>query len=147
MNIKKIIIGLMIAGMAWGTGISYAGDRFDRRQDRRTGRIHQGVKSGSVARNVYGHLKDEQSRIERAEDRAWRDGRLTHRERERLDRMQDRAGRHIYQPRHNNRENRWHRNDCDPGRWQGGRHHNYKPMSHHNQSIVHGFGMIFLSGY
>lgn len=149
MNVKKIIIGLIITGIAWSVGISHAGDRFEWRKDRQNERIYKGVKHGKINKREYNRLVNEQRRIERSEDRAWRDGRLTYGERERLDRMQNRASKNIYRSKHNHRKKQWQRNDCGRGRGRGGRHHNYKPMSYRHRPMTYypGLSITFHAGY
>ncbi|MBW2027237.1 MAG: hypothetical protein JRI90_18240 [Deltaproteobacteria bacterium] len=65
--------------------LTWAQDWTARRQMRQYRRIEQGVRSGEITRGR----------------RAWRDGYLSCAERRRLDRMLDRASRHIYRAKHN----------------------------------------------
>ena len=70
-------------------------------------RIQQGARSGELTRREYYRLQAQQARIDRAEDRMrWSGGRLTNRERARLDRRQDRASARIYRQKHD-RQDRW----------------------------------------
>jgi len=88
------ILALMWCSAAWA-------DRSSIRDHRQTRRIHQGVLSGEITRPEVRRLKKEQRRIDSAYHRAFADGHLNWRERQRLDKMQDRAGRHIYRAKHN----------------------------------------------
>ncbi len=63
-------------------------------------RIDQGVSSGALTPNETGRLEAEQARIRQTEQRMKSDGNLTPTERQRLDRMQDSANRHIYNQKH-----------------------------------------------
>jgi len=88
------ILALMWCSAAWA-------DRSSIRDHRQTRRIRQGVRSGEITRPEVRRLKMEQRRIDSAYHRASADGHLNWRERQRLDKMQDRAGRHIYRAKHN----------------------------------------------
>lgn len=88
------ILALMWCSSAWA-------GRSNIRDHRQTQRIRQGIRSGKITRPEVLILKTEQRRIDRAYHRASADGRLNRRERQRLDKLQDRAGRHIYRAKHN----------------------------------------------
>lgn len=88
------ILALTWCSSAWA-------DRSNIRDHRQTQRIRQGVRSGEITRPEVRRLKMEQRRIDSAYHRASADGHLNWRERQRLDKMQDRAGRHIYRAKHN----------------------------------------------
>ena len=88
------ILALMWCSAAWA-------DRSSIRDHRQTRRIRQGVRSGEITRPEVRRLKMEQRRIDSAYHRASADGHLNWRERQRLDKMQDRASRHIYRAKHN----------------------------------------------
>ena len=92
---------MVVLTFAW-TVSSFAG-RIHHRQYRQQKRIHQGVHSGQLTWREARSLEREQRRIQRSRRRAWADGRLTPRERFRLEFQQDMASRHIYWARHNNR--------------------------------------------
>ncbi len=77
--------------------------RIHHRQYWQQKRIHQGVHSGQLTRRETLSLEREQRRIQRSRRRAWSDGRLTPRERVRLEVQQDRASYHIYRAKHNKR--------------------------------------------
>ncbi|GAB4485867.1 MAG: hypothetical protein OHK006_12710 [Thermodesulfovibrionales bacterium] len=73
----------------------------DRRQAVQRDRIERGAADGALSPREQRLLVTEQRRITRAECRMKSDGRLSERERARLHRMQDRAGRHIWRTTHN----------------------------------------------
>lgn len=75
----------------------------DRREWRQSQRIHQGVRRGDLTRPEARRLWAGQMRIHRMERRGWRDGRLTNRERFRMERTLDRQNRRIFRLRHNGR--------------------------------------------
>jgi len=98
----------------WG---GYAADpRFDRREDRQRYRSQQGAHSGALTPGEARHLEREQGRIQGVEDRLRADGRLSPWERQRLNQMQNRAGRDSYRQEHNGRT--WENGGSQPG-WQG----------------------------
>ncbi len=74
-----------------------------KRQVRQQKRIYQGVRSGELTPAETVRLEREQMRIERQKRRMLSDGNFTCRERIRIHRMQDRASRHIFRLKHNNR--------------------------------------------
>ena len=88
------ILALMWCSAAWA-------ERSSNRDLRQTLRIRQGIRSGKITRPEVRRLKKEQRRIDRAYHRASADGHLNWRERQRLDKMQDRASRHIYRAKRN----------------------------------------------
>ena len=63
-------------------------------------RIDQGVQSGALTPKEAGRLEAEQTQIQQTEQRMKSDGRLSDKERQRLDNMQDSAGQHIYREMH-----------------------------------------------
>ena len=88
------ILALMWCSAAWA-------DRSNIRDHRQTRRIRQGIRSNEITRPEVRRLKKENRRIDSAYHRASADGHVNWRERQRLDKMQDRASRHIYQAKHN----------------------------------------------
>lgn len=100
---KKIVILLacgLVAPALVSPNLAHAG-RVGRRQVRQQKRIHQGIMSGELTRRETGALEREQHHIQRAKRVALRDRQVTPREGFRIDRMQDRASRHIYRLKHN----------------------------------------------
>ncbi len=75
--------------------------RVANRQIRQQRRIHQGIRSGELTRREIRRLERDQFKIQRFKRNAWSDGRLTPRERVRLEHGQNRASRHIYRLKHN----------------------------------------------
>jgi hypothetical protein len=64
-------------------------------------RIQQGVDSGRLTPREAGRLEMQQARIQQREARMKSDGNLSAGERRSLTRQQNRAGRNIYQKKHN----------------------------------------------
>jgi hypothetical protein len=75
--------------------------RIDRREARQHARIHQGVKSGELTRGEATRLKAGERHIDKMEDRAKADGKVTPRERARINHAQNRESRKIYRLKHN----------------------------------------------
>ena len=88
------ILALMWCSAAWA-------DRSTIREYRQTQRVRQGIRSGEITRPEVLRLRKEQRRIDRAYHRASADGHLNRRERQRLDKLQNLASRHIYRAKHN----------------------------------------------
>lgn len=64
-------------------------------------RIRQGILSGELTPYEVKILKHEQRYIRRIKKMSWFDGKLTYRERRHIERLQNRASRHIYRFKHN----------------------------------------------
>jgi hypothetical protein len=77
-----------------------AQDRVDNRQVKQRARIVNGVENGSLTKKERQRLVHEQRHIRKSGRRAESDGTVTAKERVRLERMQDRAGRDIYRQKH-----------------------------------------------
>jgi tellurite resistance protein len=63
-------------------------------------RIDQGIQSGALTPRETGKLEAEQAKTQQAEERMKSDGKLTPKERQRLNQMQDRSSRDIYNQKH-----------------------------------------------
>jgi hypothetical protein len=99
---KTIVTGLLVGSLILGAvSFACAGGPFLDREARQQARIRQGLHTGALTPHEYHALQHEQAAIDRCRQRAWADGRLNPREAERLHRMQDRAGHHIYGAKHN----------------------------------------------
>ncbi len=99
------IAGLVLTSIyVWSGPVQaqYYGGIIDQREAAQQYRIHNGIESGALTPQEAWKLRNEQRRIQTAENRMRADGRLNPRERARLDGMQDRADRHIYRENHDN---------------------------------------------
>jgi hypothetical protein len=74
---------------------AYRSDRIDARQYRQAAAIRHGIVTGQLNRREAHHLVRQQREIDRAEAWAQADGHVSWRERERIEAMQDHAGRSI----------------------------------------------------
>lgn len=72
----------------------------DRRQSEQDARIRQGISSGQIDAREAARLEQQQANIQAAEARARADGKLSGAERERLNRMQQRANADIQHQKH-----------------------------------------------
>jgi len=101
----KRLSAMLIAALALAAfvNIASATPRVEARQVRQHARIHQGVRSGELTRGEIHRLRAGQRHIRRVDRRTEFDGRVTPRERMRLERLQDRQSRAIYRLKHNGR--------------------------------------------
>ena len=149
----KIIIVIFLTSMLaliWSSA-AWAADRFNTRDNRQTRRIHQGIRSGKITFPEARRLKREQLHIDRAYCRALADGHLNRHERQRLNKMQDRASRHIYRAKHNHTRRQLHRQYLNGGHrayYHGrGLVHNHNACRYHTATQIHySHGYEFLAG-
>ena len=95
-TITAMACGLLIATQA-SAGV------FKKRSKNQKHRIRHGILTGQLTRAEARFLKQEQRRIHRIKRIYGSDGRLTHKERRRLDKLQNKASSHIYRFKHNDR--------------------------------------------
>lgn len=81
--------------------------RADKREDRQTDRVTNGIKSGELTPREAKRLLSQQKRIAKYEAKAKKDGVVSPKERAKLERMQDRASQDIFQLKHNQRDNKY----------------------------------------
>jgi Tfp pilus assembly protein FimT len=74
--------------------------RIDQRQANQERRIEQGVKSGALNEREAMRLEKGEARIQKMEDKAAADGKVTLKERARIERAQDMQSRRIYRQKH-----------------------------------------------
>lgn len=103
---EKLISALVISIFLMGVFFidTASAGRVHERQVNQQQRIGQGVKSGELTKRETAVLAHEQKHIQVLKQRSWQDGRLTQKERLRLENVQDRSSDHIYALKHNNRE-------------------------------------------
>lgn len=102
---KGIVTGLLAGGVILGSLPAQAEPNrpdFGQREMRQERRIYQGVQSGQLTPREFRRLDNQQGRIDATAARMRADGRLNRPERARLNQMQNRSNRSIYQYRHNN---------------------------------------------
>ena len=102
MKVKAFLMGAIISVMVLVlVSVSGAEGRIAQRQKRQLQRIASGVRRGEITNKEFMRLNREQWRIRQAANKAWADGRISYLERQRVHRLQDKAGQHIYRARHN----------------------------------------------
>lgn len=118
----------------WPAQAQFFGRDGDYREAVQRQRIHNGVESGTLTPQEAWKLSDEQRRIQEAEDRMRADGGLNHRERARLDQMQEKADRRIYRENHDKQMVfAGHRNHRNPHYRQWQDHHRRDQRHHYSR--------------
>ena len=102
---KKIIIIIIMAmtGGFLAANLASAGVA-EKRIHHQKLRIRHGFISGELTRSEIKFISQEQRRIHRLQKMAWADGRLTHKERRRIEKLQNKMHKHIYRFKHNPRK-------------------------------------------
>lgn len=77
--------------------------RSEARESRQEYRIDRNARQGDLTPREYQRLQRQQHRVDRTKWRAARDGYVSPRERREIERLQDRASRNIYRKSHNGR--------------------------------------------
>jgi uncharacterized membrane protein YebE (DUF533 family) len=98
-RLSLMVAGGLIVVLSASSVFAGIGDR----QKNQRARITQGVKNGELTRHEAKKLIREQRHIKRMKMRAKADGTITAKERWRIQKAQDRASRHIFLLKHNNR--------------------------------------------
>lgn len=106
---KKIMTSLMAVALTLGIiTTTFAQDTktpvINKRQQRQSNRVKQGIKSGEVTGKEAVGLALEQKAIQRQEARAKADGNVTTKERAKIHRSQNQASKDIYKAKHNKRD-------------------------------------------
>lgn len=74
------------------------------REDNQQDRIAQGIKSGSLTSGEAAHLEKGEQRLEQNREKALADGKLSRKEKVRLEREANRESRQIHNAKHNRRK-------------------------------------------
>ena len=104
-TLSYTLAGLIV--LSFGTvAVAASADtpNIDKRQINQEKRIQDGVKSGQLTPEEAAKLEKQQQRIQKTEDAAKADGKVTAQERKRLHKMQDNADNAIYRKKHNKRK-------------------------------------------
>jgi hypothetical protein len=104
MNLKKTAL-LLALTMTSGVTLAQSGGttstpRIDQRQANQQQRIDSGVKSGALTEKEAARLEKGQRRVQRMENKAMADGKMTPGERRRIEHAQNIQSRKIYQEKH-----------------------------------------------
>ncbi|TAG26996.1 MAG: hypothetical protein EAZ37_06615 [Burkholderiales bacterium] len=102
MKIRTVLTALSIAlaGSVFAQTSSPTMPRVDQREAKQQARIDQGVASGQLNQKEATRLENGQARVNQAEANAKADGKVTRREKHKLDHMQDKQSRHIKRQKH-----------------------------------------------
>ena len=100
MKTTRIALAITVAGLfssaAFAQSVATEVDRNINQQQR----IEQGLQSGQLNTREASRLEREESRVERMESNAMKDGKLSSGEKNRIDQAQDKVSRDIYQEKH-----------------------------------------------
>lgn len=96
----SITLSAMFVVVLGVTAVAQTTPGVDRREHRQQVRIRHGVRSGSLTRHEALRLERQQARTRAIEAKAKSDGKVTARERARLQHRENRTSRHIYRQRH-----------------------------------------------
>jgi hypothetical protein len=125
MNMKlNTVLAALIAAAAIPAFAQTATPGVDQRQVNQEARIQQGVKSGNLTEREATRLEKGQDRIERMEDKARADGKVTAKERRRLEHAQNVESRHIAREKHDRQRDRDHDGKNDRHERRHDRRHN-----------------------
>src|SRR4030095_5742922 len=106
----KRVVGIMLlvtfVVTLGATALAQTTPSVDRREHRQQKRIRHGVKSGSLTKREAYKLERQQAKTRALEAKAKSDGRVTARERARLQRHENRTSRHIYRQKHDRQTRR-----------------------------------------
>ena len=101
MKSMKIVTAAVIAAFAFPVlAQTTSTPRVDQRQEQQQQRIDQGVKSGQLNQKEAARLEKGQARVQKMEDKASADGKVTAKERRRIKAAQDKQSRRIARQKH-----------------------------------------------
>lgn len=104
---KKLTVILILTGLLGVFAVAAFGQiapGANRRQQNQRGRITKGVKSGEITRREGRSIRRSVRSTKRYEARAKSDGKVTWKERARLQHKLNKSSRKIYRTKHNNRD-------------------------------------------
>jgi Tfp pilus assembly protein FimT len=98
---KSIVIASVLAVLAApAMAQTPSTPRIDKRQQNQERRIEQGEKSGALNEREAARLERGQARVQKMEDKAAADGKVTAKERRVMQHAQDKQSRRIYRQKH-----------------------------------------------
>lgn len=101
MKIRTLTASLLVALASLGASAQTTTANTVQRDVNQQTRIENGLQNGSLSTKEASHLEKDQSRIDRLQAKDLKDGKLTPRERARLQRAQNRESKDIYAAKHN----------------------------------------------
>ena len=100
MNIVKFVAVAAVATLASPAFAQSSTPRIDQRQANQERRIEQGEKSGALTKKEANKLEKGQAHVQKMENKAVADGKVTAKERARIEHAQDKQSRRIYREKH-----------------------------------------------
>ncbi len=103
MNTKLFTAGLLsiaIVALSQGASAHTNTPNIDKREANQQSRIQQGVASGQLTKRELNRLENGQARVQSAEAIAKADGKVSKKERARLQRMEDKQSARIFNEKH-----------------------------------------------
>jgi len=104
MKLKSLIVAALVVAfpaMALAqTPDTTSKPRIDQRQANQEKRIEKGVQSGQLNQKEAVRLQKGQERVQKAENKALADGKMTKKERAHIEHMQDQQSKKIYREKH-----------------------------------------------
>lgn len=103
MKTKLLALALLFVGFSIATvNAQTATPKAKERQINQQKRIHKGAKAGELTKGEYVALQKQQKRIQKSKKQAKADGKVTRRERARIQAQQHNASKNIYRKKNNN---------------------------------------------
>ena len=97
---KSFITGRSRALLCRGCRLAHPTTRVDKRQEKQGQRIQKGVDSGQLNQKEAARLEKGQAHVEKLEDKALEDGKMTKQEKIRIEHAQDVQSKRIARERH-----------------------------------------------
>lgn len=94
------LVALFLATAFSGAALAQSTPRVDRRENRQQKRIEQGERSGRLTNKEAGHLEAHEAKLNADEAAAKADGKVTRKERVKLNREANRNSKRIYKQKH-----------------------------------------------
>ena len=98
--LNGLILSLALISM---TPLAFAGE-VKNREENQQDRIAQGVKSGELTAKETAHLEKGEAKIEKDRQKALADGKMTPKEKRKLNREENKMSHRIYAKKHNRRK-------------------------------------------
>lgn len=103
MQIARIALTVALSSLVAGTALAQgttSTPRIDARQERQAERIDKGVESGQLNQREAARMEKGQARVQKMEDRATADGKVTKGEKRRIEHAQDAQSARIAKQKH-----------------------------------------------
>lgn len=100
MNITRLLVALLVACFTMAALGQDKTPNLDKREKRQEKRIEQGVKSGELNKREAARLEARESKLQADEAKAKADGKVTTKERAKLQHEANKTSTHIYKQKH-----------------------------------------------